>query len=396
MVGTGVLNATVNGIITGSVIALGAVSLSILYSIAEVPNFAHGAMITIGAYLVFVINKPSVFLLVSDVPGFAFWLGIVFALLGGGALGAVIELAMFRHFRRKGGDLITKLIATMGLALVLRNVVVLFAGGESQSYETPLIISNFYDFYLATDGVGLRILQRSGGEVVRLAQWGYSWGLMAGIITVGAIAAVATHRLYVRREIDARFITGKAVAITTFGAVVLLGLALGRGAFVGGATLYATRVIASLKHGLIIATSIAAMAFLSAFLTFTKTGKAMRASADNLGLAEVSGINTDRVQLVVWILAGVLTALAGGLFGWFANIHPELGFSLLLPIFAAVILGGISSPTGAVIGSYVIGLTMSLGVYFAPFDASPYRTAFAFVVLLVLLLVKPEGLREGY
>ncbi|MFB6195130.1 MAG: branched-chain amino acid ABC transporter permease [Haloplanus sp.] len=396
MVATGALNATVNGIITGSIIALGAVSLSLLYSIAEVPNFAHGAMITVGAYLVFVLNKPSVFLLVSDVPGVAFWFGVPFALIGGGVLGGAIELAMFRHFRRKGVDLITKLIATMGLALVLRNVVVLLAGGESQSYETPLVISNFYDFYLATDGVGLRVLQRSGGDVVRLAQWGYSWTTAAGIAVAGTVAAVTMHRLYARREGDVRFVSRRSAAATAFGAVVVVGLALGRGTFVSGATLYASRVIASLKHVLIVVTSIAAMAFLSAFLTLTKTGKAMRASADNLALAEVSGINTDRVQLVVWTLAGVLTALAGALFGWFANIHPELGFSLLLPIFAAVILGGISSPTGAVIGSYVIGLTMSLGVYFAPFDASPYRTAFAFVVLLALLLVKPEGLREGY
>jgi neutral amino acid transport system permease protein len=119
----------------------------------------------------------------------------------------------------------------------------------------------------------------------------------------------------------------------------------------------------------------------------------MRATADNMALAEVRGVDIDRVQLVVWSLAGVLTALAGVLTGWFAsNLNPNMGFSLLLPIFAAVILGGITSPYGAVLGALLIGVSMDVGVYLLPAEYATYRTAIAFVILIVVLLFKPEGL----
>jgi neutral amino acid transport system permease protein len=135
------------------------------------------------------------------------------------------------------------------------------------------------------------------------------------------------------------------------------------------------------------------MFLLNLVLKRTKLGKAMRATADNVGLAEVRGVDVDRVQLVVWVVAGLLTALAGVLTGWFAsNLNPNTGFDLLLPIFAAVILGGISSPYGAVLGSFVIGISMDVGVFLLPADLAVYRTAIAFVMLVAVLLVRPEGL----
>jgi neutral amino acid transport system permease protein len=112
-----------------------------------------------------------------------------------------------------------------------------------------------------------------------------------------------------------------------------------------------------------------------------------------MALAEVRGVDIDRVQLVVWSLAGVLTALAGVLTGWFAsNLNPNMGFSLLLPVFAAVILGGITSPYGAVLGALLIGVSMDVGVYLLPPEYATYRTAIAFVILILVLLVRPEGL----
>ena len=88
----------------------------------------------------------------------------------------------------------------------------------------------------------------------------------------------------------------------------------------------------------------------------------------------------------------MLAALAGILTGWFAtNLTPNMGFALLLPIFAAVILGGISSPYGAVAGAMIIGLSMDVGVYLIP-GSSTYRVAIAFVILIGVLLVKPEGI----
>ena len=135
------------------------------------------------------------------------------------------------------------------------------------------------------------------------------------------------------------------------------------------------------------------MLLLNLVLKTTKLGRAMRATADNMDLAEVRGVNADRVQLVVWVVAAMLAALAGILTGWFAtNLTPNMGFALLLPIFAAVILGGISSPYGAVAGAMIIGLSMDVGVYLLPAGSSTYRVAIAFVILIGVLLVKPEGI----
>jgi len=149
----------------------------------------------------------------------------------------------------------------------------------------------------------------------------------------------------------------------------------------------------SVKYVTILGLVALAMFLMNVLLKATKTGKAMRATADNMSLAEVRGVEIDRVQLVVWAIAGVLTALAGVLTGWFAsNLNPNMGFNLLLPVFAAVILGGITSPYGAVLGSLVIGLSMDVGVYFLPAEYATYRIAIAFVILIAVLLVKPEGL----
>ncbi|WP_430591555.1 branched-chain amino acid ABC transporter permease [Humidisolicoccus flavus] len=125
------------------------------------------------------------------------------------------------------------------------------------------------------------------------------------------------------------------------------------------------------------------------FLTRTRFGKATRAVSDNSGLAAASGINTDFVIRIVWVLAAVLTGLAGILYGFYRGVTWDMGFTILLPLFAAVTLGGLGSAFGALIGAIVIGLITEISTIWIPTDL---RYAVALVVLIVMLLIRPQGL----
>ncbi len=124
-------------------------------------------------------------------------------------------------------------------------------------------------------------------------------------------------------------------------------------------------------------------------LKLSLLGKRMRALSDDLDLAETAGIDTSRVILYTWILAGASAGLAGVLYGAIADVRPELGFSLLLAIFAAVILGGIGDAFGALLGGVVLGLVTELSVLFLP---SEYKLVVGFVVLILVLVLRPQGI----
>ncbi|EFW93079.1 ABC-type transport system permease protein (probable substrate branched-chain amino acids) [Haladaptatus paucihalophilus DX253] len=125
----------------------------------------------------------------------------------------------------------------------------------------------------------------------------------------------------------------------------------------------------------------------------TKLGKAMRAMADNEDLARISGIPTERVIRWTWIIGGGLTGIAGYLLVlWKGTIVFQFGWLLLLPIFAAVILGGIGSIYGAILGGLVIGLTWNLSIIWIP---SAFGRAAAFGMMILILLFKPQGLFAG-
>ncbi|MDG2991112.1 branched-chain amino acid ABC transporter permease [Candidatus Synechococcus calcipolaris G9] len=121
----------------------------------------------------------------------------------------------------------------------------------------------------------------------------------------------------------------------------------------------------------------------------TKIGKAMRAVADDLDLARVSGIDVEWVVLCTWILAGVLTGVSGGLYGLVTAVRPTMGWFLILPLFAAIILGGIGNPYGAIAGAMVIGITQEVSTLIIP---NEYKLAVAFIVMMVVLLIRPQGL----
>lgn len=124
-------------------------------------------------------------------------------------------------------------------------------------------------------------------------------------------------------------------------------------------------------------------------LTRTRIGKAMRASADNPDLAQVRGINTEQVIAWTWTIGAGMAAVGGAMYGLASQLRPDMGFVLLLPLFAAVIMGGIGSAWGALVGSIIIGVAMQLT---SAFMNPAYGPAVAFVLMVLVLLMRPQGL----
>jgi len=121
----------------------------------------------------------------------------------------------------------------------------------------------------------------------------------------------------------------------------------------------------------------------------TKLGKATRAVADNTALAAATGINVDRVVSVVWIVGAMLAGLSGVLLGMTQGFDYQLGFKILLLVFAATVLGGLGTAWGAIVGALVIGLFVEVSTLFIPAEL---KFVGALVVLIVVLLIRPQGL----
>lgn len=167
------------------------------------------------------------------------------------------------------------------------------------------------------------------------------------------------------------------------------------------------------SQGVTIILAFVVVAALFWFLNRTKTGKSMRAYSDNEDLALLSGINPERVVMITWIITGTLAALAGTLYGLDKSYKPFTYLSLLLPIFASAIVGGVGSPIGAIAGGYVVAFSELLVTFaykkvisYLTFEqvvpeglvqllSTDYKIAVSFVILLIVLLIRPTGLFSG-
>ncbi len=167
------------------------------------------------------------------------------------------------------------------------------------------------------------------------------------------------------------------------------------------------------SQGLTIVIAVLLVAALFWFLQKTRTGKAMRAYSDNEDLALLSGVDPDRVVLVTWTIAAILATIAGTLYGLDKSFKPFTYLQLLLPMFAAAIVGGIGNPIGAILGGYVIAFSevmvtyayKKVLIYLLPQGLEPeglvqllstdYKFAVSFVILVLVLLVRPTGLLRG-
>jgi branched-chain amino acid transport system permease protein len=134
------------------------------------------------------------------------------------------------------------------------------------------------------------------------------------------------------------------------------------------------------------------ISLLHLFLQKTKMGKAMRATADNMELARVSGIDTERIIIWTWGIGGALAAAGGILYGIDVQLHPYMGWNFLIPLFAATILGGIGNMYGALVGGLVIGVVQQVSTAFL---MPTYKPAVAFMVMIVILLIRPRGIFGG-
>jgi len=143
------------------------------------------------------------------------------------------------------------------------------------------------------------------------------------------------------------------------------------------------------KNIFIIVFSILVLIGVGMFLLYTKTGTAMRAVADNRDLAESSGIDVERVILVTWVVGAGLAGLGGVLEGASETVQWDMGFKLLLLIFAAVVLGGLGTAFGAMVGAFIVGVTVEMSTFWI--DAS-VKNAVALALLVVMLLIRPQGI----
>lgn len=228
----------------------------------------------------------------------------------------------------------------------------------------------------------------------------FSWGLLVSFIPsiiISIAIAVAVDRLVYKRmrRAGAHFITAFIASIGV--AWALRGFIY----IIWGADFHfyteGLRPVVFLPAGIklrvdeifIMIVAWAAVAAVYLFLGRTKTGKALRALADNPSLARVSGINVERMLIWAWGIAGMLVAIAGILYGIETQLRPEMGWIFLLPLFAAVILGGKGSITGALAGGLVMGIAQQVSTLFL---VPTYKPAVAFVIMILVLIFRPKGI----
>ncbi|HXD41753.1 MAG TPA: branched-chain amino acid ABC transporter permease [Ramlibacter sp.] len=265
------------------------------------------------------------------------------------------------------------LIALPALALTLVMGVARFPNAATGDYMTVA----------AYAGIGVQAL---GGASIMLA----GLGAVAAAVAVSVIFYLWVFRALRKRAPVASLVASIGIAflarsvLTTFVGhdQQTFEIPLVRAWNFGGIRLLPTDLYLA-------AISLTAMLMLFSLLHLTPLGRQMRAIADNAELARVCGIRSERVLLALWAVVGGLCALGGMMFGVKAVVMPELGWELLIPSFAAMILGGIGSPVGAVVGAVLLGIASELSVSFV---GPSYKIAVAFALLLAVLLLRPRGL----
>jgi len=223
-----------------------------------------------------------------------------------------------------------------------------------------------------------------------------------GSLALGSLASVGAAALVlllayvaVFRRLAGRSVVALLVASIGVGFVVraALGVAFGHSQLVFQLPLARPYVVGGLRITpldlQLAGIAAVALAVVFAILYLTPIGRQMRAVADDPDLARVSGIRPARVMLAMWALAGAVAGVGGLMLGIKTIVMPDIGWDLLLPAFAAAILGGIGSPVGAVLAGLLLGMTQEIST---PFVGFTYKIAISFVVMLIVLLVRPRGL----
>ncbi len=283
----------------------------------------------------------------------------------------------------------TDLLQTLIFGVATGAVISLSAVGLSLSYGVTRFINFAYGEFL-TLGAYLTVLGVALGLSLPLA-------IVLGMLAVG-VAGVLLARAFFDPLMDRGFL---ALLVTSVGLAFVLQnlvrmvagsnpirfpLPLMRPWHLGALFIPKVPVLE-------VAVALVAMFLVHLLLTFTRIGKMMRATSDNPSLARASGISTARVLAATWFLSSAIGGLGGVLLAMTQiAVQPVMGWSFLLVVFAAVLLGGIGNPYGAMLGSLVVGLGIELGTTYVSPD---YGHAFAFVILVLVLLLRPRGILRG-
>jgi branched-chain amino acid transport system permease protein len=321
-------NVVIAGSVTGAIYAIGAIGVTLIFSIMRFAHFAHADVMTFGAFMVLLLTTafPGVGISIG-VPTAIVMLPIAMLLTAFLAVG--IDKAFYKPLRAHGVKPIVMVIASLGVTLILQGLIRLFSG---------------------TGGQGLYVDDRKA--IFR----------MLPFENVRVPIVITEPQIY--------------LCVITLVAVIALHL----------------------------------------FLSRSRLGKAMRAMSDNPELAQASGINTNTIVAVTWVIAGGLAAIAGTLLSLDVTFKPDLSFFLLLPIFAAAIVGGVGHPYGAVAGGFVVAFAETLAVFnwavlLRPFrDSLPtwlelpsnlafvgteYKIVVPFFILVAILVWRPTGIFKG-
>jgi branched-chain amino acid transport system permease protein len=318
----------ISGLVLGSVYALGAIGITLIFGILRFAHFAHGDMMTMGAFIAFVFAGffASAGIHVGFLPTGFVVLPIAVVLTAIIALG--IDRLCYAPLRKRGAKPVTLLIASIGVTMMIQGLIRLFFGvGVRSFFET---------------------------EPKKIMRFDMSW--------IGSTRNIS--------------FTQPELLMVILTAILVLILHL--------------------------------------FLSRTRLGKAMRAMADNADLAQVSGINTALVVRVTWIIAGGLACCAGTMLALDVSLTPDLAFNIILPIFAAAIVGGLGQAYGAIAGGYLLGFAETLAVFdwsvllrpfqpWLPFHVTSglalvpteYKLTVSFIILVIVLLIRPTGIFKG-
>jgi branched-chain amino acid transport system permease protein len=330
------------------------------------------------------LNAVVVLLNFVIIPGAAYGAQLALGALGVTLIYGILRFSNFAHGDTMAFGTMAVILATWGL----QALGVTFGPLPTALLALPVGIAVCGLLLLATDRVVYRFYRRQ--KAVPVVFVIASLGVM--FVTNGLVR-------FVIGPDDYRFADGARFVITARDFREMTGLA-------EGLAIRTTQVIT-------LAVAAIAVAALFWFLNRTRTGKSMRAYSDNEDLALLSGINPERVVLITWLLVAALATTAGVLYGLDKSFKAFTYFQLLLPIFAAAIVGGLGSPLGAIAGGFVIAfaevtitypLKKVLG-YFLPESLEPdglvqllstdYKFAVSFVILLIVLLFRPTGLFAG-
>ena len=291
-----------DGLIAGAMIGLGAIGVTLTYSILRFANFGHGELLSWGAYLALAVSGGLGLLstgFTRPIGPFSFgWslpLAAIFAILLTGLLALAVDAVLFGRLRARGSAVIILVMASFGASLALRSLLEFVFTSKPAYFTKALQIA-------MPVGTGLRA---TPDQLLSLG--------------VALLAVLAVHIL----------------------------------------------------------------------MTRTDVGRSMRAVSENPALAGIAGVDVRRVIRVVWMLGAGLACLAGIMTGLLVQIRPYLGHDLLLPLFAAAILGGIGSVPGAMLAGLIVGLSEAAAVQLV---GAEWRAAVSFVILVSVLLFRPRGL----